>query len=92
MNVYTVYDVKAELYLTPFFERNDATALRSFKQACTDPSHGFCRHAEDYTLFRIGEFNEETAKLTDTVLTPLARAIEFSGKMLSADKADAVSA
>ena len=54
MNIYTIYDSKAEAYLTPFFTDTDATAVRIFTSAATDEQHHFHKYAEDYTLFAIG--------------------------------------
>lgn len=55
---YSVYDSKAERFLPPFLTENDATAKRLFCRACSDEDHDFHRFAEDYTLFRLGEFDE----------------------------------
>ncbi len=54
--VYSVYDSKVGAFLTPFFCRNRAVALRSFMSACQDTSSDFYRYAGDYTLFEIGEW------------------------------------
>jgi len=57
LKVFSVYDSKAEAYLQPFFCVNRAVGIRNFSAAAGDPSSGFCRHAADYTLFEIGDFN-----------------------------------
>lgn len=54
---YTVYDSKAEAYLPPFLAPNTGVATRMFTDVCNDPKHEFNKHAEDYTLFEIGEFD-----------------------------------
>lgn len=77
LQIYTVYDAKAEAYLTPFFAATDAVAIRNFNAAANDEEHSFHRHAEDYSLFLIGGFDIETATLAPTAaLKPLARAHE----------------
>lgn len=70
MNVYSVFDAKAAAYLRPFFERNDATAVRSFKVACSS-GDSFGASPGDFTLFRIaswdelsGRFESETANIS----------------------------
>ncbi len=60
MNIYTVYDSKAEAYLQPFYSRTAGEAIRNFETACNKSEHEFHIHAADYTLFEIGEFNETT--------------------------------
>jgi len=59
MCVFSVFDSKVGAFLTPFFSRNRATALRSFTSAVQDSSTDFHRYAGDYTLFEIGEWEPE---------------------------------
>lgn len=63
MRIYTVHDSKAEAYLQPFFAANDAVAMRYLETAANDSGHEFARHAEDYTLFEIGGFDETTGNM-----------------------------
>jgi hypothetical protein len=62
--VYTVYDSKAEAYLQPFFATTKGLAIRSFSDAANKEGHNLNRYAEDYTLFEIGEWDDEKASLT----------------------------
>lgn len=59
MKIFTVYDSKAQAYLTPFFCVNQGVALRSFTTAANDQGHDFNRYAADYTLFMIGEWTAD---------------------------------
>lgn len=68
--VTAIYDHKAKAYLTPFFTANQATAIRAFGDAVNNPESLFNRHAEDYTLFYLGEFDQETAKFTFEATAP----------------------
>lgn len=72
--LFTVYDSKAANYLPPFVSRNQATALREFKDAVNQEGHAFNTHAEDFTLWHIGTFNSEKATLTQEVPTLVANA------------------
>ncbi len=58
--VFSIFDSKAQLFLQPFYSQTTGTALRSFYEAANDENHVFSKHAGDYTLFHLGEFNEET--------------------------------
>ncbi len=58
MKVFTVYDVKAEAYLQPYFSVTTATAVRAFTAAANNVDHDFHRFSEDYTLFEIGTWDE----------------------------------
>jgi len=65
-HVYTVHDSKAEAYLQPFFFKNDAVALRGFKQLVNQDGHQFNTNPEDYTLVVIGEYDETIGVLKST--------------------------
>lgn len=58
--IFTVYDSKAEAYLQPFTMATRGEALRSFADTVADPNHQFNRHASDFTLFELGEFDNLT--------------------------------
>ena len=57
--LFTVYDSKAQLYSPPTLSHNRATATREFTVAVTSEGHQFNTHAEDFTLFHIGEWDAE---------------------------------
>lgn len=63
MKIFSVFDSKAEAYNVPFFAPTTAVGVRMFKRAANDEGSDFCRHAEDYCLFELGEFNVETGVL-----------------------------
>lgn len=78
MKVYTVYDQSAEAYLQPFFAPTKGLALRSFVAAANKSDHDFNRHAADYTLFEIGEWDDSKAEMkTYDVKNNLGCAIEY---------------
>lgn len=77
LKIFSVYDVKAEAYLPPFYVASKGAAVRSFSDAASDPTHNFCKHAEDFTLFELGEFNDETGRIvTLDAFIPLGTALE----------------
>lgn len=57
LKMFSIYDSKAEAYLTPFFAPTSGVALRMFESSCQDASHAFHKFGGDYTLFEIGEFD-----------------------------------
>jgi len=59
-NVYSLFDVKAAVYGTPFFMQNDSMALRSFSDLVNDRNTMVFNHPEDFTLFGIGEFDDQS--------------------------------
>lgn len=56
--IYSIYDEKAEMFNTPFFQQNDAIAIRSFNDLAADPQSLIYRHPEDYKLYEIGAFED----------------------------------
>lgn len=77
MKFYSVLDVKVESYSAPFAAANDAQAFRSFEQAIQDPQTTLSKYPEDFTLWRIGEFAEETGRLIPENPVQIARALDF---------------
>ena len=59
-----MFDSKAGVYSTPFYSRNSDTALRDFQRAAMEEGNNINIHAGDYTLFRIGHFNEDSGVIT----------------------------
>lgn len=78
MKIFTVYDVKAEAYLQPYFSSTTATAQRAFQAAANNVDHDFNRFAEDYTLFEIGEWieHEGTIQMLEAK-KPLGNALAY---------------
>lgn len=62
-NVYSVYDSKAEAYLPPFYLHADGQAIRSFTTAANTVGHDFNKFSGDFTLFRIGKFDDFSGML-----------------------------
>ena len=64
LNIYTIFDTASGLYMRPFYQQSDGAAMRSFKDIATDPEHEVGRHPEDYSLFRIGVYDDNNAEIT----------------------------
>tara|TARA_B100000579_G_C22312271_1_gene612135 strand:+ start:142 stop:393 length:252 start_codon:yes stop_codon:yes gene_type:complete len=62
---YAVYDRKAEVYSTPFLEIKDGTAIRAVQDlVINNKDHAFAKHPSDFSLHRLGEFDEIEGKIT----------------------------
>lgn len=57
LKIYSIFDQKADAFITPFFLPNDELAKRSFYQCIQDNKHQFALSPEDFTLFHLGEFD-----------------------------------
>lgn len=78
VKIFTVYDVKAEAYLQPFFTPTSGTAIRSFAEAANSTDHDFNKYAEDYTLFEIGEWDENAGTIMMLpAMKPLGNALTY---------------
>lgn len=61
--IFSVYDDKAKAFLPPFFIPEVGVAVRVFGDAVNDPGHQFFHHPADYTLFRLGSFDDGLGKI-----------------------------
>lgn len=58
--VYSIKDIKGELFADPFFALNTATAMRNFAQIAMDPSTIINQWPDDYVLYHLGSFDPTT--------------------------------
>jgi len=76
--VFAIYDSKAEAYMVPFFQPTKGQALRMFQDSCNDPKSQLNKHAADFTLFELGEYDDLTGTLTTHgAKINLGNALEF---------------
>jgi len=64
VKMFAIWDDKAKAYLNPFCFPQTGQAIRVFTGAVNDKNTEFFKHAEDYTLFHIGDFDDATGQLT----------------------------
>lgn len=64
LEMFSIYDSKATAFLQPFFSLSAGTAIREFSDAANSTDHEFNRHAEDYTLFHLGTFDQGEGEFT----------------------------
>lgn len=67
---FCIYDSKAEAALPKFLAPSTGLAVRMIEEATNNPEQQFHKHAADYTLFELGEFDCSTMKTTN-LPTPL---------------------
>lgn len=63
IQIFTIFDIKTGAYLTPIYQPTLTAATRLFINTCTDTTHPFNQNPEDFTLFYIGEYDDQTAKI-----------------------------
>lgn len=73
---YSVYDKAVGAYLPPFAARQKMEAIRSFADAVGDDKHQFNRHADDYVLFELGEFDDASGRFSSVEPVRVISALE----------------
>lgn len=63
MQVFQIYDVKAEAFLPPFFLKTVGLAVRTFEAAANEKDHNFYLYGADFTLFHTGEYDETSGRV-----------------------------
>lgn len=58
-SVFSIYDEKAEAFLPPFILPKTEMAQRVFGDCINSADHQFSKHPSDYTLFHMGNFDDE---------------------------------
>lgn len=61
--IYSIHDSKVGAYNQPWFARAPGEAIRNFSDLCNDPQSMIFRHCADYTLFELGEFDDNAASI-----------------------------
>lgn len=63
VKMFSVLDVKADLYASPFCFGAVGQAVRAFSDLVQDPNTMPGRHPEDYKLVQIGEFDDVSGEV-----------------------------
>lgn len=59
-NLYSVFDVVANSFASPFLSPNDRVATRSFADLVKDPQSRVHHNPADYSLYIVGTFDDES--------------------------------
>ncbi len=80
LNIYTIFDTASGLYLRPLFAQSDGLAMRSFEDAAMNAETEVGQHPEDYSLNRIGIFDDTNGTLTNEPNSCLITGLEAVAK------------
>lgn len=64
LHVMAVYDIKARAFLVPFYVGHIDIGRRAFGDVANDPQHQISKNAEDFILYYLGKWNDESAEFT----------------------------
>lgn len=62
LKMFSIRDTKGEIYNNPFFQKTAGEAQRSFKSLVNDDKSSIKRYPEDYHLYYLGEYDDQTGK------------------------------
>jgi len=62
--MFAVKDKAADAFISPFFLPTDSMAIREFTYAAKDGTHKFCIHPHDYSLYKLGTFDDSNGKVS----------------------------
>lgn len=74
-----IFDSKANAFLTPFFAQTTETGIRDFRTACNDSNSNFYKHPDDFTIFEIGSFSQQTAEI-NVLAQPISHGLAITYK------------
>lgn len=78
--IFTIFDSATQAYMIPFFDLHEGSARRQFGDLVNDPEHPFSKHPDDYTLYFIGIYNEDTGHVEAHDPKSLGNGIEYMNK------------
>lgn len=65
VKVFTFFDCKVGAYMQPFFAQSPGAALRILLGSIERPDHILAKHPADFTLFELGEFDDQLGQFTN---------------------------
>lgn len=77
--MFAVFDNVAKLYMSPFIETTDGTAVRAIQDAMKG-DHPFNKHPQDFTLTRLGLYDEETGQLDQSSKADVIEIVKLAGE------------
>lgn len=77
LQMFSIFDSKAEAYQTPYYVLNEALAVRPVQDAANNGEHPIGRNPADYTLFHVGAFDDEQCEITPIVKKVICNCLEL---------------
>lgn len=67
--MFSIHDRKTESFGPPYCAATPGEAERNFRTACSNPESDLHRYPEDFTLYQVGFFHNESGQL-EALVTP----------------------
>ena len=71
----SILDTKSEIWSNPMAFQSIGQAMRAFGDAVNEDGSEYGKHPEDYILFRVGTWNQQTGELNILIVEELAKGI-----------------
>jgi len=78
--IFTIRDNKAEFFHPPFFQRTYGEAERNFRQLAHDGKSTISQNPEDFDLYHVGEYDDQTGKIDPIPPKHIIKAVNTIGK------------
>lgn len=59
LKIFSVRDTRLGIYMQPIFMQHVGQVVRSWEEMVNDPKTTLCKHPSDYSLYELGEFDED---------------------------------
>lgn len=74
---FSIFDTASGIYSPPFFQITKGLAIRIFSDTAKDKNTSIGQHPNDFTLFYLGEFDDNTGAYSSLETpTPIIKANE----------------
>lgn len=74
--MYAIFDTASGVYDRPFVMQAHGQAIRAFGDIASDAEHPIGKHPEDYSLFYVSDWNDNTAEFVAVDKVCLATGLE----------------
>lgn len=62
--IFSIKDRAIDAFMRPWYAQSTGQAVRMFQDEINNPQSEMHKHADDYDLYELGDWNEETAEFT----------------------------
>nr|QJB20664.1 MAG: nonstructural protein [Microvirus sp.] len=80
LKIYTLRDAKAEVYHSPFFQKTHGEAERTFNKLVHDEKSMISQYPEDYDLYYLGEYDDQTGTIQSVVPQHIVKAVNLKSQ------------
>jgi len=81
LKIYSIRDSKSECFTQPFFQHTAGEAERNFKTLVNDEKSTQNKYPEDFSLWEIGNYDDNTGKITPIEPHHVVNAVQLIQKV-----------